>query len=352
MKSVNVVGTVGIPACYGGWETLVENIVKCRSTEVEYTVYCSSKAYSTKKNMHSGARLVYLPLSANGISSIFYDILSLIHTLFKRPDNVLVLGVSGCIFLPIFRFLSKTKIIVNVDGIEWKRDKWSGFAKLFLKFSEAMAVKYSDVVIADNQGISDYLLAEYGVKANVIAYGGEHALISTLENNDVDRTGYFFTVCRIEPENNVKTILDAFSKTKVNYKIVGNWDSSDYGRKLKSMYTNFENIEVIDPVYDLSVLFEYRKNCIGYVHGHSVGGTNPSLVEIMHFGKQIYAFDCVFNRFTTEDQAVYFSNSDELVNLITDNSFSSNNPKMKDIAVKRYSWNVVAEQYESVYEEI
>ena len=349
MLKVSIVGTVGLPACYGGWETLVDNIVNARTSEFEYSIYCSSRNYENKVDSYNGAKLIYLPLSANGISSICYDIFSLMHTWFTRPNVVLILGVSGCIFLPFFNLFSSAKVIVNVDGIEWKRDKWSGFAKKFLKFSEAMAVKYADVIIADNEGISDYITSEYGVNSEVIAYGGEHALITNIDGNCSD---YFFTVCRIEPENNVDMILEAFSNSDVKYKIVGNWNSSIYGQQLKAKYSVFDNIEIIDPVYDLNALFNYRKNCKGYIHGHSVGGTNPSLVEIMHFSKQIYAFDCVFNRFTTENEALYFSTDKDLMELLADKSLSSNNKKMKSIAIKRYTWEIVAKQYESLYGEI
>ncbi|WP_351089082.1 DUF1972 domain-containing protein [Shewanella sp. S1-49-MNA-CIBAN-0167] len=346
MISVGIVGTVGLPACYGGWETLVDNIVKSKSDDVEYSVYCSSRSYEHKKKYHNGAKLIYLPISANGISSIFYDIISMIHTMFTKPNVIVVLGVSGCLFLPFYKLLPNSKVIVNVDGIEWKRDKWSGFAKRFLKFSEAMAVRYADVIVADNDGIRDYISAEYGIKSEVIAYGGEHALVSNVDGNCSD---YFFTVCRIEPENNIEMILKAFSNSDVNYKIVGNWGASSYGEQLKVKYSVFENIEIIDPVYDLNVLFNYRNNCKGYIHGHSVGGTNPSLVEIMHFSKQIYAFDCVFNRFTTEDAAFYFSTTNDLEKLISDTCLSPGNEKMKDIAMKRYTWEIVAGQYESLY---
>jgi glycosyltransferase involved in cell wall biosynthesis len=346
MTKIAIVGTVGLPACYGGWETLVDNMVKSNASDLDYSVYCSSTSYKKRMESYNGAKLIYLPISANGISSIFYDIASMIHTLFTKPKVIVILGVSGCVFLPLFKLLSHSKLIVNVDGIEWKRDKWSGFAKKFLKFSEAMAIRYADVVVADNDGIRDYIKSEYGKKSEVIAYGGEHALVSNTDSNNSD---YFFTVCRIEPENNVEMILEAFSNSDVNYKIIGNWGASLYGEQLKAKFSVYDNIEIIDPVYDLNILFEYRNNCKGYIHGHSVGGTNPSLVEIMHFSKQVYAFDCVYNRFTTEDEALYFSTSDDLKGLVTNQSLSANNDKMKEIAMRRYTWEIVAKQYESLY---
>lgn len=343
---VSIIGTVGLPACYGGWETLVENIVKCKSSSVQYTVYCSSKNYTKRINDWHGTKLVYLPISANGISSIFYDIFSMLHTWFTRPKVVLILGVSGCVFLPIYKLFTNSKIIVNVDGIEWKRDKWSKFAKSFLKLSESIAVKYADVVVADNKGISDYIESQYKKKSKVIAYGGEHVIVSSLKSKT---NNYFFTVCRIEPENNIDMILEAFSVSGYNYKLVGNWGASEYGKNLKNKYGHIENIELIEPVYDLNILFNYRNECKGYIHGHSVGGTNPSLVEAMHFGKKIYAYDCDFNRYTTEDNALYFSSVENLNNLLNKNSDIDENQILKEIAVKRYTWPAVTLQYELMY---
>ncbi|MCG3817841.1 DUF1972 domain-containing protein [Photobacterium damselae] len=348
MKNVSIIGTVGVPACYGGFESLVENLTKYSSRNIKYTVYCSSNNYEDKVEEHNNASLLYLPLDANGVQSIPYDILSMVYSLFKKTDVTLILGVSGCIFLPFYRLLSKSKIITNIDGLEWKRDKWGKLARKFLKFSEALAVKYSDVVISDNQAIADYVKNEYNVNSCVIAYGGDHVLIN--ENREVKTQDYFLGLCRIEPENNVEMILNAFSKTDRQLKFIGNWDKSEFGIRLKKEYSKYSNIEIIDPVYNLEVLYNYRASCLAYIHGHSAGGTNPSLVEAMHFSKPIYAYDCNFNRYSTEDSCLYFNSSDSLISILnTDNDLSSNANAMKKIAIKRYTWEIIAKQYESIY---
>ena len=131
MIKVSIIGSVGIPARYGGWETLVEYLTKCSSGNVRYVVYCSAKRYDTKSSVYNGARLKYVNLAPNGISSIFYDIFSMWDAR-NVSDIQLVLGVSGCIFLPIIKIFSKSKFIVNIDGLEWRRDKWGFFAKNFL----------------------------------------------------------------------------------------------------------------------------------------------------------------------------------------------------------------------------
>ncbi|TCN77398.1 DUF1972 domain-containing protein [Shewanella fodinae] len=348
---VAVIGTVGLPACYGGFESLVENLVEGGSENIFYTVYASAKSYTTLLDEYKGAKIIYIPFAANGIQSIPYDVISLINSIFLKPDIVLILGVSGCIFLPIFRFLFRGKIITNIDGLEWKRQKWGNFAKTFLKLSERFAVKYSDIVIADNQAITDYVKDEYNVIAETIAYGGDHALGNKGSVKYKSCKPFFLSICRIEPENNVQMILEAFAiKSDINLKFVGNWNNSEYGRFLKTKYSSFPNIDIIDSIYDVSELYFLRSQCVGYIHGHSAGGTNPSLVEAMHFGKAVFAFDCSFNRYTTEDKCLYFLSSKELANAI--NNFSSDSDvgdAMLEIANRRYTWDVVRTQYEKEY---
>ena len=354
MKSVSVVGTVGLPACYGGFESLVENLVRYRSEGVQYQVFCSKKAYKDRPGQLDGVKLTYIPLNANGPQSIPYDILSLVHCLKSKPDVVLILGVSGCLFLPIFKLFSKSKVITNIDGLEWKRDKWGWAVKKFLKLSERIAVSFSDVVVTDNKAIGDYVDSEYGKDNVTIAYGGDHAIRDIVDDSDIDISSdsYALGLCRIEPENNVEMILEAFAKYQYRIKFVGNWESSDFGKELKRKYKDSDNIELLDPIYDLDTLYKLRKGCSLYLHGHSAGGTNPSLVEMMHFGIPIFAFDCTFNRYSTDDKAIYFKDVSQLINVLAStpkDSLSDNACHMKRIAKERYTWHEISRQYELIY---
>lgn len=353
-RKIAILGTVGVPANYGGFETLAENLVRyhdAKSLPDSITIYCSSKSYPAKNPSYLSARLKYVPLNANGAQSIPYDILSLFSAVWNRNEVILLLGVSGAIALPLVRLVSSVRIVTHIDGIEWRREKWRGLAKHFLRFSERIAVRFSHEVVSDNEAIADYVRETYSVESAVIAYGGDHA--AAVEAVPVDEYAlpekYVFSVCRIEPENNVHLIVDAFSRQKsLPLVMVGNWNNSDYGRSLRKRYAVFSNLFLLDPIYDLGKLKTLRSKATLYVHGHSAGGTNPSLVEAMHFGKPVLAFDCDFNRATTEDKALYFADGDALLRLIESlggHLAGQVGRDMLEIAQRRYTWDVVAREY-------
>ena len=167
MKKVAIIGTQGVPAQYGGFESLVENIIgdNC-SAGIAYTVFCSSLDKDNRLKTYKGCRLKYVPLHANGVQSIPYDMLSMLRAL-KGYDTLLILGTSGCLLLPFLKILTRSKIVINIDGLEHRREKWGKVARWMLRHSEQMAVRYADVIIADNKGISDYVTETYGKSLRV-----------------------------------------------------------------------------------------------------------------------------------------------------------------------------------------
>ena len=261
MKKVAIIGTQGVPACYGGFESLVENIIgeNC-SPDIEYTVYCSGKDMTKTKHLttYKGAKLKYVNIHANGMQSIPYDIVSMMRSIWGY-DVIMVLGTSGCSFLPIFRLFNRKRLVINIDGLEHRREKWGKLARWVLRTSEAIAVRYADVVVADNKGIQDYVKETYGKDAALIAYGGDHAIrnideakqLEVLKKYNVERGNYAITVCRIEPENNCHQTLEAFAKSDKRLIFIGNWEHSNYGKELKEKYSSVPNISIVDPVYDL-----------------------------------------------------------------------------------------------------
>ena len=174
---IAIIGTVGIPAKYGGFETLTEQLVSNLSDEFDFTVFCSKKKYSKEERIshYKGAKLEYINLEANGVQSILYDCISILKSL-KNNDILLILGVAGAFMLPFIKLFTNKKIIISIDGIEWKRDKWSFFAKFYLFWAEKMAVKYSHFDISDNESIQDYTAMRYETLSKVIEYGADHTL--------------------------------------------------------------------------------------------------------------------------------------------------------------------------------
>ena len=362
---VAMVGCCGVPARYGGFETLAEHLVREleEDDEVRFTVYCDRSFYRDGQPARfAGAHLIYLPLKANGWQSMFYDAWSSLHAvLLKRAKVILALGVSGAWFFPCLRLFTNVRIITNVDGIEWRRPKWSPLARQLLKALEWFAVKFSHSIIADNEGIAELLLERYGAEAQTIAYGGNHAVqeIKAKPPSFLPLKPYALTVCRIEPENNIHTLLQAFAQTSTSTNlrlvIVGRWDSSPYAADLRAYYGGLPNIDLIDPIYDQNQLYVLRRQAACFVHGHSAGGTNPTLVEAMFFGKPVFACDCVFNRNTTEDNALFFENGESLQKLIHQwqtHVLEQSGRKLKEIAERRYQWHFVAQDYAALIDAV
>lgn len=353
---LGIIGTVGVPARYGGFETLAHQLVEHLNQKYQITVYNSTKHYSSEERVSTwnGAKIKYIPISANGVYSIFYDIISMIHAILFS-EVLLILGVSGCLFLPILKLLFPfRRIIVNVDGLEWRRAKWGKHAKLFLLWSEKMAVWCADEIIADNAAIQKYILDRYQKPSRLIEYGADHNKPTPIQKETFDKfpflqSAYAFKVARIEPENNIHLILKAFAKqTTLPLVFVGNWKNSPYGISLQNKFNALPHLHLLDPIYESNLLNQMRSNAKIYIHGHSEGGTNPSLVEAMYLGLPILSFGIIYNRITTENQAFYFKSEFEL-QLLLENLDALNlaemSTRLKAVADRRYLWSVIANKY-------
>jgi glycosyltransferase involved in cell wall biosynthesis len=350
---IAILGTVGVPGRYGGFETLAENLVRYLSRSdhrAELTVWCSAPDTPEQPSSFESANLRYVNLRANGAQSIPYDAVSLWQAVRSRHDRILLLGVSGALALPLIRLISRARIVTNIDGIEWKREKWKGLARLVLRTSEWTAVRFSHEVIADNQAIADHVRDTYGSDCHVIAYGGDHALNHAGEAEAPAGlpNHYALALCRIEPENNVHVILEALDGLGTQLVFVGNWDNSVYGRDLKARYGGSPNLHLLDPVYEPGALHALRARASVYLHGHSAGGTNPSLVEMMHFGVPILAHGCTFNRHSTEGKARYFEFATELaehLRRLKPEEAVQIGADMREIAKRRYTWDHIGKAY-------
>ena len=347
--SIAFIGTVGVPNVYGGFEAFLE---ACVPLLVKHghrvTVSCDASRYADHNPYWNGSTRVFIHIKANGATSVFHDALAFFKV-FLSSKNIVVLGVSAGIFFPIFRLLcllTGKNLIVNVDGIEWRRTKFSLFKRMFLRISDAMAQIFSDKVIIDNEGLRPYLTASGKKKAIYVPYSGDHVLRLPYESatNDYD----LLSICRIEPENNCDLLLEAFRNLgEGRYIFVGNWDSSEYGRNLRAKFKNTPGLTMHDPIYDINQLATLREGCKGYIHGHSVGGTNPSLVEMLFYDAPIAAFDCIFNRNTADADAEYFSNSTELTALM--HRFINNSYRKPKSSRSKFTANSVVHGYESTF---
>ena len=354
---VGIIGTNGLPGKYGGWDQLVNHITLHLRERFNFLVYTSSYNAEPGLTEYNGAKLHIVKFKANGVQSIIYDMVSIFHACLNC-DVLFICGTSGCIFLPFFRLFGK-KIVLNPDGLEWKRKKWSKPVKWFLKLSESFGIRFSHYVVSDNKRISEYIKATYRRESKLIEYGGDQVLRIPLSPYNEKKYGiksgeYAFKVCRIEPENNIHIILEAFKDSDLNLVIIGNWDYSSYGRSLKLRYASHLNIKMIDPIYEQGALDQLRSNCGLYVHGHTVGGTNPSLVEAMNLGLLIAAYNVGFNIETTEGSSLYFSSVHDLHKIINSLERGKINldyykNAMFSIAQRRYKWSIITEKYAEIF---
>ncbi len=354
---IGILGTRGIPNHYGGFEQFVEFVAPALVQKGhEVCVYCSSlHPYQEKEWM--GVHLIHCKDPENKIGTagqFIYD-LNCILDARKRDFDVLVqLGYTSS---SVFTFLmpSKPVLVTNMDGLEWKRTKYSAAVKLFLKQAERWAAKYSDVLIADSQAIQSYLTEKYNLPSHFLAYGAtvfESPNPSYLHSWQVMPYQYNMLIARMEPENNIETILKGYiaSDNTEPLLVVGN-TGNKFGTYLRSTYTD-ARVHYIGAIYNLEILNNLRYFSHYYFHGHSVGGTNPSLLEAMASSCMIIAHDNLFNRSVLDENAFYFSDEEQVVTLLNNavnkedfkQEIEKNILKIKGI----YSWDYINSTFERI----
>lgn len=354
---VAIIGTVGVPARYGGFETLAEELVRAAAMAGKahrLTVWCSGPQTATPRPDHYlGAGLRYLPLRANGAQSIPYDALSLFQAARSGHQSALLLGVSGALALPVLRATSSMRVITNIDGMEWQRAKWRGAARIVLKRSEAAAVRWSHAVIADNPEIARHIRDSYGRMPVEIGYG--HDITTYAPPADLSDFAlpphYALVMARAEPENNLALIMGQFADdpSMPPLVVLSNWDDTAYGQNLARRYRGHPNLHLLAAEYDPSRLAAIWARATCYIHGHAAGGTNPALVTMMGQSLPIMAWDCLYNRATTEGQAAFFTNASGLrasVLALADTPQGAGmGATLRAIAMRRYRWADVTGAY-------
>jgi hypothetical protein len=350
---IGIVGTMGTPARYGGFETLVEQLARNIAPETAVLhLYGQRSAYAPAERVgnFAGHPRHFMPLLANGVQSMAHDAISMLHAaLVVRVDVLLVLGTSGAWALPIVRLLRPSmRIVTNIDGLEWRRDKFGTSAKRLLKLLEWLAVKASQAVVADNAALVPIVRQLHGIDPVLIAYGGDHVLVPAAPGNAP--WGHWLAIARVEPENNSAMILEAAAAAAVHLIFVGNWNTNAYGRALKEKWAEVPGLALMDPVYDQAQLARLRAGAVGYVHGHSVGGTNPSLVEALFETDRILAFDCSFNRATLDELGQYFASAADLGSALGNSESGTIAPTPLQGLRDRYRWAGIAAAYLAVLE--
>ena len=346
---IAIIGTVGVPARYGGFETLAEQLTRGISpVDHQLVVYCQRTAYPELQGGESfaGHPRVLLPLRANGAASMLHDMFAMVHAAWiARADTLLVLGYSGAWFLPLVRLLRPGALVVtNIDGMEWRRDKFGKGARALLRGLEWFATRFSHRIIADNAALVELARQLHRIEPRLIAYGGDHTVVEPKPFLDL-APGYALSIARIEPENNCHLILAACAAAGARLVFAGNWAASNYGRDLKTRYASNPTLHLLDPVYDVRKLAALRACARCYIHGHSVGGTNPSLVEALFHTDHVLAFECSFNRATLNDAGAYFRDEAGLVGLLAAEDTGRIPAQTLDALRDRYRWSEIVRAY-------
>ena len=353
---IAILGTRGIPNYYGGFEQISAYLSLGLVQKGHSVTVYNSHSHPYQQNEWNGVQIVhcYDPEYLMGTAGQFiYDFNCLKNARRKDFEVILCMGYSSISVWGWF-FPGKSLIISNMDGLEWKRTKYSKPVRRFLRYAEKLAVKYSNFYIADSVAIQSYLQEKYGITSEYIPYGAEihsNEDEGLLKEFDVSKENYFLLIARIEPENNIETILNGFynSDSKNKFLVIGTPKGS-YGRRLVHNFRNDSRIQFIGALYDPQKLHTLKIFSYLYFHGHSVGGTNPSLLEAMASRALIVAHDNPFNKAILGKDAYYFLNVGDVIQIIEtthkggkeEKMILNNFQKIKE----EYSWPQIIDHYD------
>jgi len=350
---IAILGSRGIPNIYGGFEQYADYLsVGLAAAGFDVSVYCSSTHPDKSENYHGVKRILCSdPEERFGTAGQFiYDLNCILDARKQGFDVIYQLGyTSNAIWWWLLP--KKPVIVTNMDGLEWKRSKYSKPVRRFLKFAEGLAVRHSDHLIADSIGIQAYLQQTYQVSSQYFPYGAdvfESPDPSALEAYGVAPYQYSMLIARMEPENNIEMIIEGHLLSEVAYPllVVGNTNNG-YGQYLETKYTS-DRVRFLQGIYDQELLNNLRYHCALYFHGHSVGGTNPSLLEALGSAPVIAAHDNPFNKAIVEKDGFYFSESKDvplvykqIINLSKEAFRNTNYNKVQD----KYTWEKIIKEH-------
>ena len=361
---IAMIGTRGVPAAFGGFETAVEEVGR-RLVDRGHavTVYCRSRTsapgHSPPATVYLGMRLVHLPaLRLGAFEALSHTAFSVAHAATgARPDAAFVFNSANAPFVP---FLRKRGIptTVHVDGLEWQRDKWGGTARRYYRWAEQRAVRWADALIADAPGIVDYYQAEFAIPTELIGYGTHllHNPPSTrLAELGLRPHGYHLVVARFEPENHVDVIIDGYLRSSATLPLVVVGSAPRPGahaRRIDAL-AHDPRVRLLGRLWDQDQLDQLYAHSVSYLHGHSVGGTNPSLLRAMGARTAAIAWDVRFNRDVLGVYGAYFRDAQTLAVLIEDAELNPHHTQEVSEALQRraaalYNWGHVTDGYEDL----
>lgn len=380
MQHVFIIGSRGLPAKYGGFETFVENLVGHQvSSQIQYHVACLSDKEAYHHFDYKGVDCFTIQAPKFGPARVIaYDMMAINYALklvkeqeIVQPVFYILGNTIGAFIAPFARKIHHSGgiLYINPDGLEWKRAKWAKPVQAYLKYSEKLMTKHADLVISDNQGIEMYINKIYPwSKTTFIAYGTDLNLSSLTDQTTKVRDffnhwqskekNYYLIVGRFVPENNYESIIREFmkSQTQRDLLIVCNHQGNAYFEELRQK-TNFdqdERIKFVGTIYDQDLLKYIRNQAFAYIHGHEVGGTNPGLLEALAQTDLNLVLDVDFNRQVAKGTAFYWQKADaSLVELIDQvdmkADFSQLGQAAKENMKENYTWEKIVGEYEELF---
>jgi glycosyltransferase involved in cell wall biosynthesis len=354
---IALLGTRGVPARYGGFETAVEEVGR-RLADCGHrvVVYCRTEnADGDRPDTHLGMQLVHLPaVRKRSLETLSHSALSVAHLCMHRTDAAIVFNAANAPLLPALR-AARIPTATHVDGLEWKRAKWGPVGQRYYRLAEALAVRWSDALIADAEGIATYYRREFGAPTELLTYGAPLIDPGTdrLADLALEPDGYHLAVARFEPENHVDVIVDGYVRSGASKPlvVVGSAPYSDaYTARVRAAADG--RVRFLGGVWDQEQLNQLYAHAFTYLHGHSVGGTNPSLLRAIGAGAAVLAYDVDFNREVVADSGRYFVNPADIAAEVdaaeTDpESVRARRTRARELA-KNYDWDDVAAGYEAL----
>jgi hypothetical protein len=353
MKKVAIIGSHGLYANYGGWDQLVKNLAEKKSDkDLQYLIFNSKESPIDIPNLPKNVEVKHINLKASGFEGLFYDFWTILISYFK-VDTILLLGVQGIPLIVLLKIFKKKNIISNVGGLEWERPKFSYLAKLYLKICFYLSFFFSKKVILDNKYYLKFAPNSKIDKCIIIPYGGE--IDNTLNINQEFKNKYpflekeyYLSISRALEDNYIENLCNTFSQTNKFLVLISNFSSSNYGKEVHNKFKNFDNIILINGLYQKNELDLIRRKCKAYIHTHTLCGSAPSLIEMIISRRPIISIDVDQNRFTLNNNGFFYKNYAELKNIVESNC--NLDQFIPDIdLLPKYNWQLVVNSYQDLY---